>query len=65
MKDCAEDSLIWMLIVATILWQVGFGSIGLLFFTLPVALIAACVITRLLPNGNRLTLAQKSGSLRK
>lgn len=65
MNDCTEDSLICVLVAATILWQVGFGNIGLLLFTLPVALIAACVITRRLPKESRVTLAQKSGSLRK
>jgi hypothetical protein len=65
MKTCIEDSLIWMLIVATLLWQIGFGTTGVLVLTLPLALIAACVITRLFPGGKRLTLGQKSGSLRK
>jgi hypothetical protein len=64
MKDCTEDSLIWMLIAATILWQVGFGRIGLLLLTLPLALIAACIMTRLFHGKNRLTLEQKRGSLR-
>lgn len=58
MKDSTEDSLIWMLIAATVLWQIGFGTIGLLVVTMPLALIAACVISRL-------TLGQKSSSLRK
>jgi len=65
MKNYTEDSLIWMLIVATILWQAGSGAIGSLLITLPIALIATCVVTRLLPGQNRLTLEQKSGSLRK
>jgi hypothetical protein len=65
MKDCTEDSLIWMLIAATILWQAGAGKIALPLIKLPPALTAACVVTgRLLPVGNRLTLEQKSGSLR-
>jgi len=64
MKNRTEDSLIWMLIVATILWQAGFGMVGLLLFTLPLALIAACVVTRLFPDEDRLTTEQKSGSLR-
>lgn len=58
MKDSTEDWLIWMLIAGTVLWQIGFGNIDLVLFTMPLALIATCVISRLM-------LGQKSSSLRK
>ncbi len=65
MKDSTEDFLIWMLIAATVFWQIGFGTVGLFLVTLPLALIAAFVISRLFPRENRLTLEHKRGSLGK